>query len=91
MYEPNPNSPFLQRFVGDLPDYLRNEEIRIIAVHEDNLAPYVSLQIGNSDYVIVHEIRSRKTRVLQGEHEILSESHSPEIFKDFIAEVLKRG
>jgi hypothetical protein len=90
MYDPNPNSPFLHRFIGDLPDYLRNEEISVIAVHENNLAPYVTLKIGKSDYVIVHEIRSRKTRVLQGEHEILSEFHSPEVFKDFIIDVLRR-
>ena len=91
MYDPNLDSPFLQRFLNDLPDYLRNEKIHIIEVRDLNLSPSISLQIGHTNFFIIHELKSGKTRVLEGEHEVLSENHNPELFKDFIAEVLKKG
>lgn len=91
MYDVNPNSPFLQRFLGALPDYLKNEEIKVLEVHDSNLTPYISLQIKDTDYIIVHEIESSKTRILEGEREILSEVTSPEMFAGFIADVLKKN
>lgn len=81
-------SPFIQRFLVKLPDYLKNDKIAIVKVEEHNLEPIVTLTIAGTSYSVIHELLQNRTRVLEGDKLILTEAENPGIIKDFLDKVL---
>jgi len=82
------SSPFIQRFLVKLPDYLKKDNIIILKVEEHNLEPIVTLKIEGTSYSVIHELTQNRTCVLEGEKVILTEAENPDIIKDFLDKVL---